>query len=109
MSDSKNDKDKKSAATLCGIFHDVTNSDITKNEKGAWERDVVDRINKGDDSFLPDNKKVTMSTKEILYGMIDQMSEEEIKAWLILLGGEKAIKGEVKDNISNIDKEGSIE
>lgn len=48
-----NDRSNKkgSAASLCGIFNDVADSEMVKYEKGAWERDVMDRINKGDDSF----------------------------------------------------------
>jgi len=36
-------KEKKSAASLCGIFHDVANPDLIPLEKTAWEQAAVEK------------------------------------------------------------------
>lgn len=36
-------KEKKSAASLCGIFHDVANPELIPLEKTAWEQSAVEK------------------------------------------------------------------
>ncbi len=36
-------KEKKSAASLCGIFHDVANPELIPLEKTAWEQAAVEK------------------------------------------------------------------
>ncbi len=42
---------KPTPESLCGILHEYAKPGLQNLEKGAWERDIIERIINGDESF----------------------------------------------------------
>ena len=42
---------KPTVESLCGVLHEYAKPGLRNLEEGAWERDIVERIIHGDESF----------------------------------------------------------